>query len=153
MKTVEQHFTDWESEAFGYGYGTGEEHVLAALKAFFAAVPVGAPAGESNYNYNALEKALTPQVAWLLINALCHQDAIEYGTSPRYGWLTDSGEALGKFFNEHSVEQLEELTSPDQEYVHCFPSYCNCRDGDCRPLNPFWPKRNYAPTVSAKDAE
>lgn len=141
MKTIEQHFTDWEADVFGFGYGSGEEHVLAALKGFFETVPVGAAAGKRNYNYEAIERALTPQVAWLLINALCRMDAIEYGTSPRYGWLTDSGEALGTFFKEHSADQLYELANPDDEYIHCFPAHCNCDDGDCRPHNPFWPKR------------
>lgn len=150
MKSIEQHFTDWESDAFGYGYGTGEEHVLTSLKTFFASVPVGAAAGERSYNFQVLESTLTPPVAWLLINALCHIDAIEYGTSPRFGWLTDSGEALGKFFAEHTVEQLYELTNPDHDYVHCFPAHCNCDDGDCRPFNPFWPKREYGIPQPAK---
>lgn len=31
-RTLESYFADWESSAFGLGYGTGEPHTLAALK-------------------------------------------------------------------------------------------------------------------------
>jgi len=34
MKTIEDHFADWERDKLGLGYGTGEEPVLGALKAF-----------------------------------------------------------------------------------------------------------------------
>lgn len=133
MKTLEDHFTDWESDTFGYGYGTGEEPVLGALKSFLAETP-----HEGNYDHEVLESAVSAPIAWLLINALVHDDKIEYGTSPRYGWLTKSGAALAQFVRTHSVEQLAELTSRGEDYTHCYPTHCNCDDGDCRPSNPFW---------------
>lgn len=91
-KTLEQNFADWEGNAFGFGYGTGEPHTLRALKGFFDAL--GTENGAHCYNYEKLEEALTAPVAWLLINILCRHgaDVIEYGTSPRYGWLTTEGE-------------------------------------------------------------
>jgi hypothetical protein len=137
MKSIEQHFIDWESDTFGFGYGTGEKPVLQALKQFLALCCKGQYAHA--YDHEELEKALTPPVAWLLINVLAHDDKIEYGTSPRYGWLTKTGEALAKFVAERTVEQLYDLTMQDEYYTHCYPQHCNCDDGqDCRPHNPFW---------------
>jgi hypothetical protein len=139
MKTIEQYFTDWESHVFGYGYGTGEEHVFQALRNFFCSVPK-----EGGYDYDVLERGCTPQVAWLLINALAHADVIEYGTSPRHGWLTENGKALAEFIRARSVDQLNEATDHDEHYTHCFPDYCNCVGGKsdgCRALNPFWSKQ------------
>lgn len=133
MKSLEEHFRDWENDTFGYGYGSGEGHVLGMLKVFLAAVP---PQG--GYDYEVLEKAVTAPVAWLLINALAHDDMIEYGTSPRFGWLTPQGNALSEFMSARSVEQLEKLTWVGEEYVHCYPDHCNCSDEDCRLRNPFW---------------
>lgn len=137
MKTIEQHFADWESSTFGYGYGTGEEPVLQALKHFLATIP---PVG--TYDHEALEAACSAPIAWLLINVLAHDDKIEYGTSPRYGWLTKSGQALAEFFRTRPVEQLTELTDQGEDYIHCYPDHCNCDDGDCRPRNPFWQRRS-----------
>ena len=138
MKTIEQHFADWESEAFGFGYGTGEEHVLRALKQFLTLCSEGQ--FSHAYDHEKLSAALTPTVAWLLINALCRHGVLEYGTSPRYGWLTPQGEALRAFVAERTVEQLE-IAAQDDEMV-CYRDHCNCDDGDCRPHNPFWPKRS-----------
>lgn len=135
MKTIEQHFADWEADVFGYGYGTGEAHTLRALKAFLAEVPA-----DGGYDYRLLELALTPSVSWLLINTLCAADVIEYGTSPRGGWLTENGKALAEFVGKYSVEQLATFTDHGNDYVHCYPDHCNCTDGDCRPGNPFWSK-------------
>ena len=137
MKTIEENFTDWESDLFGFGYGTGEEHTLKALKDFLAAIPAN-----GTYDYRALESAVTAPVAWLLINMLAGANVIEYGTSPRHGWLTKNGKALAEFVAARSVDQLYQLTSRDEEYVECYPDHCNCGDGDCRPTNAFWYKRH-----------
>jgi hypothetical protein len=138
-KTEDEHFTDWESWAFGFGYGTGEPHTLTALKEFFALVPA-----EGGYDYQVLEAGLTPTVAWLLINALCRfpVDVLEYGTSPRYAWLTAEGRRLKAFVDGHSIDDLVALTSRDENYTHCGPDYCNCgpdgyQKGRICP-NPFW---------------
>lgn len=136
MKTIEQSFADWESHVFGYGYGSGEEHVIIALKKFFNAVPI-----DGNYDYKELETMLTPTVAWLLINVLCHAHMIEYGTSPRFAWLTKSGKAMQKFLASKTIEEL--LNNPDSE-DHCSPDCCNCGpDGYQEGIhctNPFWDK-------------
>lgn len=137
MKTIEQHFIDWESDTFGLGYGTGEEPVLGALKQFFALCTEGQR--QHAYSHEKLSEALTPSVAWLLITALVRDDKIEYGTSPRYGWLTQTGRALAEFVGTRSVERLAELTHQDEYYTHCYPDHCNCDEGqDCRWSNPFW---------------
>jgi hypothetical protein len=133
MKNIDDHFADWEGEAFGFGYGTGEEHVLGAIKTFFECLE-----NRRSYDYRVLEAALTPATAWLLINVLAKVDTIEYGTSPRFGWLTRKGEALRDYFERRTLEQVVEHANRDHEYVHCYRDYCNCSDGDCRPSNPFW---------------
>ena len=137
MKTIDQFFADWESHYFGYGYGSGEEHTLSALKTFMGAMRVN-----GNYDYKILEEACTPAVAWLLINTLCKADVLEYGTSPRYGWLTPNGTALAHYIRAQSLEQLLSVVEEaDIEYTPCFPDYCNCEDGACRKQNPLWPNR------------
>lgn len=140
MKTTDDYFTDWQSHYIGYGYGTGEPHVFEALKRFFHAV-----SDDGGYHYQVLEEACTPAVAWLLISILARADIIDYGTSARNGWLTENGKALAEYIRGHSVEELVQVTDRDENYVQCFPDYCNCvagKDEGCRKLNPFW-KRPY----------
>ncbi len=141
-RTLESYFVDWESHVFGFGYGTGEPHVLPALHAFFALCPPP-DADSRGYDYRALEAALTPAVAWLLINALGHADVIEYGSSPRFAWLTEKGYRLRAFVLGKTPDELVALACEfDQEQPHCAPSYCNCgptgyEEGKkCR--NPFY---------------
>lgn len=142
-KTIEQSFVDWESSAFGFGYGSGDRHTLTALKGFLAAV--GREDSPRAYDYKKLETAVGPQVAWLLINRLCRHDLeiIEYGTSPRFGWLTEQGVALKAFVDSKSVDALLKLVcSTDQNTTICYPDACNCglngyvKDRHCP--NPFW---------------
>lgn len=142
MKTIEENFADWEGSAFGFGYGTGEDHTIAALKTFMA--NIGRDDAPHAYDYEKLEAALTPAVAWLLINALCRMpgDVIEYGTSPRYGWLTTGGRALKEFIDKHSVEQLVKMTERDEGSNPCYPDACNCGPNGyqhgVKCVNPFW---------------
>lgn len=143
-KTTEQHFADWENDTFGYGYGTGEEYTLPALKAFFE------NCGDRNgnpgcYSHEELSKALGKTVAWLLINTLAHASVIEYGTSPRYGWLTEEGIRLKNFVLGRTNEELYEIvTGQDDDYTPCYNGICKCGPNGyvegkvCD--NPFWPK-------------
>src|SRR5690349_14485228 len=98
------------------------------------------------YDYRELEAAVGPEVAWLLINPMCHDDKIEYGTSPRFGWLTESGKALAEFMAKHTVDELCEMGRSTEADCICYPDHCNCdaydeSAVDCRPLNPFWRKQ------------
>ena len=132
MKTEKEHFSDWESHVFGYGYGTGEPVIVPALVRFMAVIP-----DNGGYDFRELERVTSPETAWLLINALCHADLIEYGTSPRFGWLTPQGRALRRFVADWSLEDLVRFCSERPErFVPCMPDYCNCDDGPCH--NPFW---------------
>ena len=140
MKTLSEYFRDWEADTFGFGYGTGETFVLLALKTFFAAI--GREDSSRSYDYEKLEQAVTPIVAWLLINALCRKGIIDYGTSPRYGWLSTGGEELQTFIKECTTEELYDIcTNHDENYIHCGKNYCNC-DPDVsdnhKCANPFW---------------
>lgn len=137
-KSAEDNFRDWENSVFGFGYGDGEAHILPALRDFMASID-----GGNSYDYKKLEAAVTPPVAWLLINALCKCDAIEYGTSPRFGWLTKEGEALREFLLSRTADDLVSLCMErSDDYVECYPDACNCGpDGFengaiCK--NPFW---------------
>lgn len=134
-KTIADYFRDWEADAFGYGYGTGEPIIIPMLKTFFAAV--GRGEAEHAYAYATLEEAVGAPAAWLLINRLCQLDAIEYGTSPRFGWLTVRGLRLRDYFaSKSAAEILDDLAAPEG-YPGCSPTYCNCEvPGRCG--NPFW---------------
>jgi hypothetical protein len=143
-KTVEQNFVDWESNAFGLGYGSGEIHTLGALKVFFDAV--GRKGLPNAYDHEVMEEKLTAPVAWLMITILCRHDIIEYGTSPRYGWLTREGEALQAFVATKSVGELVTLVCDQTEdSVICMPDACNCGPNGYKAgrvcKNPFWPRR------------
>jgi len=130
-KTIEQHWADWEKYVFGFGYGTGELYTIPALKKFFSCIQ-----GERRYDFQILGKELTPTVAWLLINILCHADILEYGTSPRYGWLTKEGESLKAFIDSNDEDTLYTFLMHDETVVHCYPDHCNCDVPMCQ--SPFW---------------
>lgn len=135
MKTNDDYFADWESSTFGYGYGTGELPILTVLSDFLHT-------HSHDYDYAVLEARYTPVVAWFLINILCRADIIEYGTSPRFGWLTEKGERLREYVISKSVEELVAQTSRDQDYTPCYPDHCNCNEQgiNCKVQNPFWSK-------------
>jgi len=143
-KTIEQSFIDWESHVFGFGYGTGEDHTIGALKAFFEAF--GVDDRPNSYDYRALEGSLGPAVTWLLINTLAHARIIEYGTSPRFAWLTAEGERLKEFVTSKSLDELVTLcTERSEDYNVCYPDACNCGPNGYEEgrkcVNPFWKNR------------
>lgn len=114
-------FIDWFSENFGYGYGNGERYTILALKGFLEACPI-----EGNYDFETIEKKITPTVTWLLMNVLCSKDILEYGTSPRFGWLDERGKMLKNYLKEKSDDELYELVMVDEHYTHCYSNACNC---------------------------
>ena len=136
-KTLEDYFADWEGHNFGFGYGSGEEHTIWALKTFLKACPE-----DGGYDYKTLEARLGAVIAWLLINALCKADIFEYGTSPRYAWFTEKGKRLKAFIGSQTLDDLVEMTNRDQNYFYCDPHDCNCGPSGyeagrvCQ--NPFW---------------
>lgn len=145
-KTIEQHFADWEGEVFGFGYGSGEEHVIGALKIFMEAIPDDPEHGYGAYDYENLEKLLGPTTAWLLINVLCQADILDYGTSPRYAWLSrPHGAALHAFVKAHTVDELVTMTDRDPDDCPCYPEHCNCGPQGYSAVklchNPFWEER------------
>lgn len=139
-KSIDDHFCDWESHVFGYGYGTGEPNIIPAIKAFMDRCPPRGP-----YDYRLLEHAVGPVAAWLLINAFARAELIEYGSSPRYGWLTKEGLALKSYLAERSEDALLGCLNRDEKYINCFPDGCNCgpqgweAGKSCG--NPFWVPR------------
>jgi len=132
MKSIEDNFCDWEGSVFGFGYGTGEKYTIDALKSFFSCLTE-----ERSYDYRDVENKINPMSAWLIINILCHADIIEYGTSPRFGWLTKKGEALRDFLKQMTNEALIDLVCyKTEDYISCYPDHCNCHEEKC--INPFW---------------
>ena len=137
-KSIEEHFVDWEAHVFGYGYGTGEEHIIPAVKRFFAAIT---DKNLSTYDYEELSKACGAPTAWLLITIFCKEGLIDYGVSSRIGWLTDSGKALKEFFDSHTDDELVDMAVDSDDHEYCTPSFCSClRSGENqeRCQNPFW---------------
>lgn len=139
-KTLEDYFKDWHYHVFSYGYGTGEEHIIPALKTFLKAFP-----DSENYDYRELEEAVTPTVAWLFINILAQCGMITYGTSTRFGWLTESGKALRAFCVFKTPDALYDLTADCglNGYIPCSPTACYCGVGGGYELgrvcqNPFF---------------
>lgn len=135
-KTIEENFRDWEADLFGFGYGSGEEHTVPAVKRFLELCP-----DEGAYDYRDLERELTPTVAWLLINSLAHANILEYGTSPRHAWLTPQGKALQALVTGKSAEDLIALTAEaGTDYIHCMRNTCNCRPAGygVKCINQFW---------------
>lgn len=148
-KTLKEHFIDWENSAFGYGYGTGEEHTIPALRQFLALCTAKDGRTSHSYDHGEVEAVMTAPLAWMMINLLCTQDIIEYGSSPRYGWLTKEGDRLREFVLDHTVDELLTMvtTRPipsngDDEYCECYPNACNCGTTGYDPRrkcdNPFW---------------
>lgn len=133
---TDKNFIDWENHVFGYGYGSGEEHIMEGIKQLFSLLD------SENYAYSSseLEISMGPLPTWLLINVLSHADILEYGTSPRYGWLThDKGVALKHYMDGKSANELSHLcASTDGNYDYCEPAYCNCAEGPCS--NPLFGK-------------
>lgn len=120
IQITEKYFRDWENATFGYGYGSGEEHILTALKSFFSLLE-----NNRSYDHRVLEKELGPQVTWFLINTLCHEDIIEYGTSPRSGFLSEKGRLLRDFLSTRTVDELYQIIF-DGNDDHCSRDYCSC---------------------------
>ncbi len=120
---TDKHFVDWEGEVFGYGYGSGEPHTLSALMKFFAYLDK-----QRSYDSDTMETWLGPEVFWLLINALIHADIIDYGTSPRGGWLTVKGEVLRDYLGQNTVDGLCDLLHDHKrwDYIPCYRDLCQC---------------------------
>lgn len=173
IKSIDDYFADWESSAFGFGYGSGEEHIIPALKKFFACAGRDKPVSDAvwrslglpddyreplptGFDYRILEEELTPLVAWLFINVLCRPmvETLEYGTSPRHPWLTEEGEHLKAYVDSKTADELvENVTRRDENYIGCYPDVCNCGpvylEGNFCP-NPFWPRRQPLPKGVSK---
>ena len=104
MTREELNFIEWETRAFGCGYGTGETPILKATKIFFKNLEDG-----RRYDYEILEETLGDTVTWLLINAFEKANIIEWGTSARFGWLNSCGEFVRDFIqSEFQGKELHE---------------------------------------------
>lgn len=146
-KELSVYFRDWENEALGFGYGTGEPYILKALQKFLSLCN---HTMHGSYDYKIIEKEIGAATTWLLINLLCHQDMISYGSSPRGGFLTEEGNRLKEFVCDHTVEELYdflfiESESGSRELALCYKTGCNCGPNgfiqgiNC--ANPFWKGR------------
>jgi len=154
-KTLDNYFYDWFGEVFGYLYGTGEQYVVPALKEFLsyykreAFAPLGIDELVTNLSQPPLT-TLTPATIWMLVNTLNAYDILDYGISPRYGWLTDEGFELRKYLDDHSVRHILDVLFQEHESTKNVMMSCNvgttiyscsCEDRDVdkgiRCINPF----------------
>lgn len=128
IKNIDEYFRDWEAETMGFGYGTGEEHTLSALKGFMDSIEDG-----RKYDYTKVEAAIGAASCWFLINILCRHnvDILEYGTSPRFGWLTEKGKRLKQYIDTKTVGELVNIVCDFDynEYTNCYRTACNCGEG------------------------
>ena len=141
-KSLEVQFKEWFESNFGYGYGSGEEPMLRSLRIFFGACFYDdddpKQEGYPRYQYTTLEELLGKPLAWFLINKFCENDIINYGSSPRFGWVENRGKRLKKFFEERSINELLEIVFEDNEKELCTEQYCFCDadgehiDGKCK---------------------
>jgi hypothetical protein len=135
---TDKHFREWEHAAFGYGYGTGEAHILPILHAFFAQLEQG-----HSYEAAVFAAAVGAPSAWFLLNVLCAENILDYGTSPRYGWLTPLGERLRDYVLARTPEELYAIATQDfaPDEPLCSRNFCNCACGSddqgCV-YNPLW---------------
>lgn len=137
-KELSDYFFDWYNDTFGYGYGTGDEFYCRDLMGFFFALNHKGPE-LLTYDYKTLEDRLGKPSAWHIINILCKEDFIDYGTSPRNGWLTKKGLLLNKAIGAFNHDSLYEFVTGDV-YDVCYPTACNHTDlheKGCL-TNPFW---------------
>lgn len=137
-KTLDKYFVDWMEYSFGYGYGTGEKHILSALKKFFDSIY-----NDGNYDHEILEQAVGPEVCWLLINDLIECDLLDYDISSHRGWLSPEGVELKNYLEARTVEELVAIINDNANQIRCTPTYCNCDGGidignTDRCKNPFW---------------
>ena len=121
MKITDKNFIDWFAENFSYGYGDGEQYIIPALKGFLEVCPES-----GNYNYEDIENKIGKAETWFLMNTLCGENFLEYGTSPRFGWLDEKGKLLKKYLAEKTADELYDLVMVDSDYIHCSSSFCNC---------------------------
>lgn len=120
-KLTDKNFIDWFSENFGYGYGTGECYTIPALRKFIKECPE-----DGNYDYKVLEQKCGDVTAWLMMSVMCREGILEYGTSPRYGWLGEKGKMLREYMLNKTSDELYDLVMTDEGYTHCSPESCNC---------------------------
>lgn len=75
--------------------------------------------------------------------AFCKCDIIEYGTSPRYGWITRAGEMLKDYILSKTDDELYDICMNSEEYVPCYPEMCQCkRTPSKKTCNPLFDRQN-----------
>lgn len=110
---TEQDFKAWEKEAFGFGYGSGERPIINVMRKFFK-ILLESKNGPMIYDYSVLEYIIGNVETWMLINVFCKNGIIDYGTSTRFGWLTEKGEELAVFMNSHSEDDMYDILMRDE---------------------------------------
>lgn len=128
---TDKHFKDWNAETWGYGYGTGERPILTELKRFLSILEGNKDyPGHYSYWYKDIENELGKPVTWFLINDLMGADILEYGTSPRGGWLTEKGKLIKEYVDTKTVDELYEVVT-DWDTETCYRGRCHCKGVSC----------------------
>lgn len=90
-------------------YG-GDESLYGTLKIFFESIEVRVKPDYRilSYDYRVLSETVGSSAAWMLIYQFSHLGWINYGTSPRFGWLEEAGVWLHKYVLSKTVDELIE---------------------------------------------
>lgn len=122
VKSDDEVFKDWFNDTYGYGYGTGEKPILTAIMIFLG----NCSSNENHiYSYDEIEKVIGKAATWMLISVFCKQDLVDYGTSPRFAWLTEKGKWLLNYLKGKSLQYLYSLVMYNS-FSECSSEYCNC---------------------------
>jgi hypothetical protein len=107
----EREFCTWYGDTLGYGYGTGDVHFCHALVTFLRHCRE-----TGSYTYTTMQDALGEAAFWFFLNTLCHAGLVDYGTSPRYGWLSEEGKRLADFVKDYDADRLYNLVMTAEPY-------------------------------------
>lgn len=101
------------SDKLGWGAYGGDEALYPALRSFLMWCTPSEGSGVPAYDYRDVSEVIGAAAAWLLVYALVRADLVEYGTSPRFGWLTPEGCWLRDYVKNRTPEQLADVHQAD----------------------------------------
>lgn len=102
-------FQSLYSEQLGWGNYGSEQALCVSLKDFLDSIPL-----DCGYDHELLATKVGAAFAWSLIYQFVALGWINYGTSPRYGWLEGDGVWLKAFVATRSADDLYAIAYGDE---------------------------------------
>lgn len=90
---------------FECGYGTGEQYTIPIMYKFMELL------AERSYDFQVMSVAFGEVTTWVLIELLARCDLIDWGTSSRFGWITERGEQLRDMMRKFTQEEMYEIVT------------------------------------------